>query len=183
MKYLTLANIADYLETTLSTAENTALTLILNGIESAVERYCDRTWSTSDAEIVEKVDGGGSFFPLRYGPALTTPTPTITVSGEAVTTVYNYGSYLLTEDPVSSGIQNVTITYSVSSSQLPSDIKLAMIIWAARQFKSHKDAGKDATRVSVGPLSVDYGGQSASAAVIPDFVAKVLDSHRIPVGF
>lgn len=186
--YITRSDVTTQLGTEILPAEGLALDAIIDGVESATESYCDRTWNVSGTieEITEYFDGGGDFFPLLQGPALASPAPTVTDTGTAVSSdsIYNYGSYLKLASATTVGFRNVVITYSTSANQLPKDLKLALIQWCVILFKTAKEGSKDVTSMSVGPLSVSYSDASTmTEAGIPAHIQATLDRHKIHPGF
>lgn len=175
MAYITNADIATYLNITLSANGETLVDSLIPAVEAFAESYCNRKFSVSGAQT-ETFDGGVDiFFPQATPVGSIT---SVTVDGTALTAgdSYNYGSYIRLGSPASSGYRNVVVVYT-SAATPPADLKQALIQWIAQMFKESEDAGKTAKRVAFGSVSMDFLAQDG----MPKFVELVLNRYRLPV--
>src|SRR3989344_4102297 len=196
MVYLTIAEIQAYTGATYTAGQQTLLTAIEAAFVDFIHKYCNRRWVA--ASYQEKYDGGTSLDYLNNGREKSNTTiDFVKVDGEAVTVgqeVFSYGNFIKFISPTTAGAQRVEIKYTVTAN-LPSDIRQALIKWVTDEY-GKQGAGGGATtdvgevrRVSVGPVSVEYGSQaetegsqtSSSTGLlsgVPEDVADVLRLHR-----
>lgn len=175
MSYIAYTDLQTFLEVTLTTAEQNAMTPVISALDAIVDAYIGRSFVAGP--ITEYFDGNTHMFVLSKGPA--TAISSIEIDDEAIESddIHNYGNYVKLDYRATPGHQNVKIVYTVSGT-VPADIKHALVRWAAEIYKNHKDGGKSPSRVSIGPLSADFT-QSADASKIPDFVRMVLDNYKL----
>ena len=173
--YIANTDIAKYLNITLTTNGQALVDSLIAAIDAYIDRECNRTWTNSNTtNIVETFDGGtDTFFPKYHVKTITS----ITESGSTLdpSHYFNYGSYIKLDEAAADLPQAVVITYKTDDNGLPADLKQAEIQWVADMFKSANDAGKVASRVSMGPISVDFLAQDG----IPKFVEMVVNKYRL----
>jgi len=174
MSYLAYTDIQTFLETTLTAAEQAVVNQILPGLEAFVDGETGRSWNV-EGNITELFDGGSNVFFLTKPKA--NEVVSVKVDGMAVDAddIYNYGDRVKLDVVVPDGPQVVEIVYKQASSNLPNDLKFALIRWASEIFKSHKEAGKTITRTSSGPISVDFDTKD-----LPDYMRRILDRYTLP---
>ncbi len=175
MSYITNSDVQTFLETTFTTPEGNAMTPVLSALELAANAYMGRSFGAGPQ--TEYFDGNTHMFVLSKGPA--TAITSIEIDDQAIEAddIHNYGNYVKLDYRANPGHQNVKIVYTCSA-DVPADVKQALVQWAANIFKSHKEGGKSISRVSIGPMSVDYK-MSEKASEMPDFVRMVLDSYKL----
>lgn len=178
MNYITNTDVATYLDIELSENAKPIVDSLINAVEETVDNYTGRTWKNDTSNITEKFDGGvNKFFVAK--PTIDTIV-SVNVNGSAfdLSSVYNYGTYILLDGVVSRGYQNVEITYTTKAvgDALPKSIKQAVTQWVAEQFKAAEDAGRLATEVVTGPMRVMF---KSSEDDMPDYVRRVLDQYKL----
>jgi hypothetical protein len=176
MAYLAYTDVEAFLNITLTADGRTLVNAIIPAIEAFVDSYCNRTWSKAAGdEIIETFDGGKATFFVKNPPVA--EIVSITDDGDAVDAddIYNYGSYIKLAYKASPVPLGVVITYKTSATTPPADLKHALVQWVSQIFKSQSDAGKVTSRISTGPLSIDFLAQDG----IPKFVEMVLDRYRL----
>jgi hypothetical protein len=178
MAYLAYTDLEAFLNITLAAGGVSLANAIIAGISAYVDRYCNRTWTnTSNTEITETFDGGvDTFFvenpPIASVVSVTEDGDTLSLADEDY---YVYDTYVKFPVKAFSGNQSVVIKYKTSATTIPADLKHALIQWASQIFKSQSDGGKVATRVSSGPVAVEFVAKDG----VPQFVQMVLDAYRL----
>lgn len=172
-KYVTPEDIGTFLNVDLNAAGTALLNLIIPGVEDYAETMCGRKWTVSNiTAITEVFDGGGYQFVPKVTPIASVVS--ITVDGQVLTTdeYYVYAEYIEMAGYTAYGNQNVEIVYKTAANTIPSDLKLALIEWAAQIFKSSSDAGKVATSVSSGPVSIQFLAKDGIPAAVDLMIKK-----------
>lgn len=180
MAYVQRSDIETFLNITLTANGQALVDALILAIEAYVERECNRKWSyASNTDITETFDGGtDTFFPL-HSPIASIQSLTIGGSSYSTSDVYNFGSYLKTKSVIGSKPREIVIVYRTSANAIPQDLKHAIVRWISEIFKSQDDAGKVASRVTSGPVSVEYLTQDG----IPKYVEDVIKHYRLhPIG-
>jgi hypothetical protein len=173
MAYITYLDIEEFLNITLQASGQALVADIIKAVEAASERYCNRKWDV-ETEQIEKFDGGTDIFLPQIVPIKEIKSVVVNGSDVAADLIYNYGSYIRLDFKAINLPQTVVVTYTPDCS-LPEDVGHAMIRWVSDIFKSQEDAGKSVSRVSVGPMSIDYLVKDG----MPAFVQMVLDQNRL----
>jgi hypothetical protein len=181
MAYLAYTDLETFLNITLASGGQSLANAIIAGISAYADRYCNRTWaSSSNTEITETFDGGTDAFFVKNPPIASVVS--VTEDGDELSAededYFVYDTYVKFPVKALSGSQNVVIKYKTTATAIPADLKHALVQWASQIFKSQSDGGKVATRVSTGPVAVDFIAKDG----VPQFVQMVLDAYRlIPV--
>lgn len=173
MPYLTNADVASFLNITLTSAGQTTVDAIIAGVAKAAETYCDRTWSETGQQT-ETFDGFSSAFFPSHTPIASIAAVTIDGSLVDPSEVYLYPYFVKLGYRASRGFGNVSITYTPAEA-LPGDLKHALVQWTAQIFKASEDGGKAVKSAQVGTVQMDYAVQDG----IPAFVQQVLDRYRV----
>jgi hypothetical protein len=176
MPYIAKTDIETFLNITLATNGETLVTALITALDAFADSYCNRTWTnTSNTEITELHDGGtDTFFPANPPIASITSVKVDGVLYDS-SSIYNYGSYVLLSTKVNYGYQNIEIKYKTSATAIPADLKHALVQWVSQIFKSQSDAGKVVSKVSTGPVNIEYLTKDG----IPQFVQIMLDKYRL----
>jgi len=184
MPYIETGDIEKFLNITL-TADGIALvTDLIVSIDAFVDDYCNRTWSkTSSDEIAEIFDGGTDLFFINYPPIVSVTSVKTDIRAdyagdlleESEDEFYVYDTYVKLASPASDIPRSVEIKYKTSATTVPEDLKHAIVRWVSEIFKSQDSAGKAVSRVSIGPMSIDYLTKDG----IPLYVEKVLNRYRL----
>lgn len=173
--YIANTDIAKYLNITLTTNGQALVDSLIAAVDAYIDSQCNRTFTkASNTNIVETFDGGtDTFFTKNHVASIIS----ITNSGSTVNSgdIYNYGSYIKLAYLATDKPQTVVITYRTDDNGLPADLKQAEIQWVADMFKSANDAGKVTSRVSMGPISVDFLVQDG----VPKFVEMIINRYRL----
>jgi hypothetical protein len=174
MPYIANADIAAFLNVTLTTEEESQLAAIIPALEAYAESYCNRRWNRGSADVIETFDGGTSAFFPRHVPI--DSITSVTNDGDAVDAedIYNYGTHIQLAYTPARLPRSIVVTYRANV-PLPADLKHALIQWAAQLLKSAPEAGKAIKSFTVGPVSVEY----LTAAGAPTFVETVLNRYRL----
>lgn len=179
MAYLTYSDIESFLNITLEPAGRTLVTDIIEAISEYVDEYCGRTWThAADEEITEVFDGDSAILQPQAVPVATIVS--CTDNGQEIDTnlVLNYGTYIRIDTGLSGLYRSITLVYTTGATSIPKPLKHALVQWVAQIFKSQADAGKEVTRVSSGPVSVDYAKSNGG---VPEFVMKIMRTYRLVV--
>lgn len=176
MAYIQRSDIETFLNITLSVNGQVLVDALIPAVERFVEDYCGRIWSiNSSTNITETFDGGtDTFFPQNL-PIASIQSVTVQGSPYDLSQVYNYGSYIKLATQAVDIPRAVVIVYRTSANTIPADLKHALVQWISQIFKSQDDAGKVASRVSTGPVSVDFVVQDG----IPKFVELLINKYRL----
>lgn len=175
MAYLTRDDVTAFLNITdLSSGAQSSLDGIIAAVEKAADSYCNRSWGEENPQT-ERFDGGtNTFFPRHIPIGSVT---SVSYDGDALSAdeIYNYGTHIVTEYIQPYGRRAVEIVYTPDS-ELPDDVKQALIQWAAQIFKAAEDGGKTTKRVEWGnQVSVEFLTQDG----MPKFVEQVLSRYRL----
>lgn len=175
MAYIAKSDVETFLNITLNSNGQALVDALIAAIEAYVDRECNRTWTKGSSDnITETFDGGTDiFFPTN--PVASIQSLTIAGSAYDVSNVYNYGSYLKTKSIIGTNPREIVLVYRTSANAIPQDLKHAIIRWVSEIFKSQDDAGKTSSRVTSGPVSVEYLTQDG----IPKFVEDVIKHYRL----
>lgn len=175
MAYIAKTDVETFLNITLTANGQALVDVLIAAIEAYVDRECNRTWTKGSGDnITETFDGGTDIF-FTQNPVASIQSFTINGSAYDLNNIYNYGSYLKTKSIVGTNPREIVIVYRTSANTIPPDLKHAIIRWVAEIFKSQDDAGKVASRVTSGPVSVEYLTQDG----IPKFVEDVIKHYRL----
>lgn len=179
MSYIVNADIGKFLNITLTPDGQTLADSLIAAVDAFIDSQCNRTWTINNGtNIVETFDGGyDTFFPKQHVKTIVS----ITENGATIDpgNYFNYGYYIRFKYTTVDIPQTVIITYKTDDNALPVDLKQAEIQWIADMFKSSNDAGKVTSRVSMGPISVDFLAQDG----IPKFVQMIINKYRLqPTG-
>lgn len=177
MSYIIYTDVQNFLEVTLTAAEQTVVNGLIAAFEAFIDDFCNRTWTkSSSTDITEQFDGGVNTFLVKYPPIASVQS--ITIDGEIydLSNVFNYGSYIKLATTPSQDFQNVVIIYRTSANAIPADLKQAIVRWVSEIFKTHKEAGKSLSRLSVGSISMEYTTQES----MPSYVKEVINKYRLP---
>lgn len=175
MPYIAKTDVETFLNITLTTNGQNLVDALIAAIEAYIDRECNRTWTKGSTDnITETFDGGTDIF-FTQNPVASIQSFTINGSAYDLNNIYNYGSYLKTKSIVGTNPREIVIVYRTSANTIPADLKHAIIRWVAEIFKSQDDAGKVASRVTSGPVSVEYLTQDG----IPKFVEDVIKHYRL----
>lgn len=175
--YITNAQVASFLNVTLSAPEQAVVDDIILAVEAYANNFCNRLFIVSGAQT-EKFDGGKNTFFIKFPPINAVTSVTVDGHVENPADVFNYKSYIKLAFAPLPGNQNVVIVYT-SAVTLPDDLKHALIRWTAQIFKSREEAGKDASKVTVGSVSIEWLAQQVASLGIPDFVLNVLNKYKL----
>lgn len=176
MSYVLRADIETFLDITLSANGQALVDALIPAIEKYAEDYCGRVWSKgANDDITETFDGGTNTFFPSIVPIASIQSITVQGSSYDLTRAYNYGSYIKLSSNAVDIPRCVVIVYRTSATSIPADLKHALIRWVSEVFKSSDDAGKVTSRVSSGPVSIDFLTQDG----IPKFVEMVLNKYRL----
>lgn len=175
--YITNAQVASFLNVVLSVPEQAVVDDIIAAVEAYANNFCNRLFIVSGAQT-EKFDGGKNTFFIKFPPINTVTSVTVDGNAENPTDVFNYKSHIKLASTPPLGNQNVVIVYT-SAVTLPADLMHALIRWTAQIFKSREEAGKDANKVTVGSVSIEWLAQQAASLGIPDFVLNVLNKYKL----
>ena len=172
MPYIDSTDIENFLGLDLQTNGQTQVDALIPAIEAYFERQCNRKWSYSGNQV-ETFDGNTDTFFVKAPPIASVVS--ITDDGLAISTddIYAYDSYIKLGYRTTNKRRCVVITYTTDAT-LPADVKHAMVRWVAQIYKEAKDAGKPVSRVSMGPMSVEF-----TAKEVPQFVKDVIAAHRL----
>lgn len=168
------SDVENYLNITLNSNGQSLVDSLIPAVCEYIETRCNRSWGNGSGDIVETFDGGDyTFYPKAV------PVDTITkieVDGEELeaTSYYNYGAYIQLSGRAINIPQAVKITFKTKATTPPASVKQAAIQWVADMFKAAPDAGNKASRVSTGPVSVDFLMEE-----IPAYVEKVIKLYRL----
>jgi hypothetical protein len=177
MAYLANSDIETFLNITLEAQGAAIVTALIPVVSALTDKYCNRTWSDAGTnDITETYDGGESIYYVQ-NPSIKSVT-SVTVNGSALienTDFWVYDSYIRLNTPAAGYPRGVVIKYKTNASSLPADLKHALVQWVSQIFKSQSDAGKVVSRISAGPVSMDF----MTNAEIPPFVKMVLDLYRL----
>ncbi len=175
MAYIVNTDVGKYLNITLTTDGQALVDSLIAAVDAYIDSYCNRTWTiNSTTNIVETFDGNiDTLFPKQHVKTIVS----ITENGQALDTskYWNYGSYIKLAHTAIDLPQTIVLTYKTDDNALPIDLKQAEIQWVADMFKSANDAGKVTSRVSMGPIGVDFLVQDG----IPKFVAMIITKYRL----
>lgn len=176
MSYITYTDVQNFLEVSLTPAEQTVVNDLIAAFEAFIDDFCNRTWTkSSSTDITEQFDGGTDTFLVKYPPVSSIQSVTIDGSNYTLGDVFNYGSYIVLATIPGKGFQNVIIIYRTTANTIPADLKHVIVRWVADIFKSHKDAGKSLSRLSVGSISMEYTNQESA----PNYVKEVINKYRL----
>ncbi len=175
MAYIAKSDIETFLNITLNSNGQALVDALIAAIEAYVDRECNRTWTKGVSDNITETFDGGTDIIFPTNPVASIQSLTIAGSSYDVSNVYNYGSYLKTKSIVGSKPREIVLVYRTSANAIPADLKHAIVRWVAEVFKSQDDAGKVASRVTSGPVSVEYLTQDG----IPKFVEDVIKHYRL----
>jgi hypothetical protein len=176
MAYIARSDVETFLNITLTANGQALVDALIAAIEAYVDRECNRTWTKGSSDnITETFDGGTDTFFLLNTPVASIQSFTVGGTAYDLGNIYNYGSYLKTKSVVGSKPREIVIVYRTSANTIPADLKHAIVRWISEIFKSQDDAGKVASRVTSGPVSVEYLTQDG----IPKFVEDVIKHYRL----
>lgn len=185
MAYFVNADVATFLSITLSAAETAALDQIRPALDAFVDSYSNRTWTKlSTDDITEIFDGGIDVFFVKNSPIASITSiktgKTPSYAGDLLTTedYYIYDSFIRLAAKASDLPRSVEIIYRTSATVIPVELKQALIQWAAQILKSRDLGGKTVSRISTGPVSMDFLAKDG----IPKFVLDVLERYRLRSG-
>ncbi len=176
MSYIIFTDVQNFLEVTLTAPEQTVVNGLIAAFEAYIDDFCNRTWTkSSSTDITEKLDGGTDTFIPQHAPVASVQSVTIDGSLYDLSNVFNYGSYIKLATTPTQDFQNVVIVYRTAANTIPADLKHAIVRWVAEIFKTHKEAGKSLSRLSVGSISMEYTNQES----MPSYVKEVINKYRL----
>jgi hypothetical protein len=176
MAYVARSDIETFLNITLNTNGQNTVDAIIPAIEAFVDDYTNRTWTKASGDnIIETYDGGQTLYLPKITPIASVQS--IVIDGTTLSTddYYVYEDYIRLAEKASSGYRNVVITYRTSANSAPADLKHSIVRWVSEIFKSQDSGGKTVSRVTMGPMTIDYLTKDG----IPAYVEKVLNKYRI----
>lgn len=181
MSYISPSDVAVFTNTTLEANGTAFLTAVIPALEAAIESAANRTWSITAGQT-ETFDGGVTRLFPKHTPI--SEVTSLTVNGNPLTQntdFYVMPSYIRLAYTVTSGIQNVVLTYTPAET-VPADVKLALTRWAAllitQENNSATDAAGPVQKIEMGPMSVQYATRQLINDPLPDFVAEVVARYR-----
>lgn len=178
MAYVETTDIETFLNITLEPNGETLVEALIEAVSEYVDNYCGRTWShDEDDEIEETFDGDSSMLVPTAVPVA--EVLSITDNGSEISSenIYNFGTYVKVDVILSGYYRSVVMTYKTAATSIPKDLKHALVQWVAQIFKAQSDAGKVASRISTGSVSVDYATRDG----IPKFVEDIMRKYRLVV--
>lgn len=178
MAYITRSDVETFLNITLGANGQTLVDALIPSIEAYVDDYTNRTWTKGAGEdITETYDGGVERYFIKQPPIASVESLTIDddAQSEADEDFYVYEDHVLIPGKAASGYRNVVITYRTSSNEIPADLKHAIVRWVSDIFKSQDSAGKTISKITTGPMTIEYLAQDG----IPAYVEKVLNRYRL----
>lgn len=185
--YITNADIAAYLGVTLTAPQQAQVDVLIAQLQGYIEVYCNRKWGISGT-ITEKFDGGVATFAVKNPPIATIVEVQVDGAVYPAASVYNYTSFIRLANTPTNIPQNVQIKYTQDTT-IPAAIKMALTQWVAQQYQDAGTGGKSPEKVTVGPVTVEYGAQDKAqggggvgngadnGAGVPDFIQNILDKY------
>lgn len=169
MEYLTSTDVQIFIGKTLSTADTAKLGIIIPGLSAAIEAFCHRSWiSGNETNIVELFIGPKTIVYPKNAPISSVVSLKINdIASTDFVTRKQWIEVSLSES------DEAELTYR-SSASFPSDLKLALVQWAANFLSdSSSPNGRAVKRVQTGPVSVEY----VSVTDIPEFVSSIAKKY------
>lgn len=176
MALASLADLKAYLSISTS-ADDATLTRLLDAASSWFESQVGRTLALAARTEVQDGNGGRSIVPHHYP---VTEITSVTIDGVVIPSAPDAtsdgwalvdGVIALRGYKATTGIANVSITYSAGYLAIPDDIQQAVIEVAADRYRY---------RTRVGEVSKSLGGESVSFVSFqtPFAVQTVIDAYR-----
>ena len=178
MAYLTTNDIEAMLNITLEANGVTLVNSLIEAVSEYVDSYCGRTWShAANDEITEYFDGDTNLIKPTAVPVASIVYLKDQGNEISSTNIFNYGNYIKL-DVITSGLyRSLELKYKTAATSIPKDLKGALVQWVSQIFKAQGDGGKVASRVTTGPVSVDYATKDG----IPKYVEDVMRKYRLVV--
>lgn len=148
--------------------------LLIPGIESMVERETGRAWKT-DQTYTEKLDGGLYDYYLANSPIKSVTSVEVDGVALSASAFVFYTNFVRIVDGAANGNQNVEIAY-VCGSDIPKDLKMAMVRWVTELLDRQPEAGKKIKSKQVGPMKIEYSQEMETN--VPGYLQAAIDRYR-----